>query len=415
MKRGLIKIIFLSMISLTGFINAQSVIGDILSGIDPTLITLSVFFVFLFAVLFFSTSKIFKTRDIYGRENRTIPAVISLAISFLAVYWINQSVSIGTVFTGLGISQDLLYTIAPIILLAALVFFLIKFKIWTLVIVGGILLLAGVLGLIYSTDLAIIIGIILIILGLFFAFRSSRRRKFGGGRGSGRIPSGGATTNVYNARHEQNVTNIRNEFTREHNILNEIRRDEASAKAEATQEKQKEQQFLVTEEESLSNQLKSLMREYNEIQAKDPSNPRLRALIDDMNNIRAEQRKLGNPNIPPSQLPNLQKEVLLLENKAQADEAAAAQIERGDIQTATERARQAGQQAMTERQQALNAYKNEYDSYKREYNEIMQEYNRLVSYDRTNPRIQKLAQDAQMITNEVSRIKAEMDNIERGG
>ncbi len=163
MKKGwLLLSAFASLISFISFTSAQSVISDIFAGIDATTITLAILFVVFFAVLYFSTSKIFK-------GNKTISAVISLALALLLVYWINQSANIGGLFAGIGISGDSLYTIGSIFIIAFTIFLFIKIKSLALFVLGGILIAVAISGLIYDTTTVAVIGIVLVILGIIFA------------------------------------------------------------------------------------------------------------------------------------------------------------------------------------------------------------------------------------------------------
>lgn len=168
MKRGLILGIVSSFLVLTGFVSA-AFFSDTLSFIDPTLITLAILFVVIFAILYFSTSKIFKGQT-------KIAAVISIALALLAVYWINNSANLGQLFAGFGISNDNLYTIGSILFLALVIFLAVKLKFGVLLIIGGIMILAGVTNLVASTDLSIIIGIILVVIGVVLWIKKKRKR-----------------------------------------------------------------------------------------------------------------------------------------------------------------------------------------------------------------------------------------------
>lgn len=164
MKKGwLFFSILASLIPLTSFVSAQSSLVDsITAGITPQAVTLAVLFVVFFLVLNFSTSKIFK-------GNKTTSTIISLALSLLIIYWINQSASVGNLFSGIGISGDNLYTLGAIFIVAFSIFLFVKIKSLALFVLGGILILIGVLNLVYATSTVILIGIILVVLGIFFA------------------------------------------------------------------------------------------------------------------------------------------------------------------------------------------------------------------------------------------------------
>lgn len=169
-KKGLFFSGFVSLISLIGFASAQSfLIDSITSGISPQTVTLAVLFVVFFLVLNFSTSKIFK-------GNKSVSTIISLALSLLIIYWINQSVSVGNLFSGIGISGDNLYTLGAIFIIAFSIFLFVKIKSLALFVIGGILILVGVAGWVYATSTVILIGVSLVVVGIFFAIVKKKHR-----------------------------------------------------------------------------------------------------------------------------------------------------------------------------------------------------------------------------------------------
>ena len=481
MKRGLVLGILSSFLALTSFVSA-AFFSDTLSFIDPTLITLAILFVVIFAVLYFATSKVFKGQT-------KIAAVISIALALLAVYWINLSLSLGQLFSGFGISNDNLYTFGSILFLALVIFLAIKLKFGVLLIIGGIMILAGVTNLVYSTDIVIIIGIVLVVIGIVLWIKKKRgpipagvnpnpsithihhypnpsdananleriradearaRREIQeeGSRERARLSQDVASLNdsVRKAMKEyeqirsrdpsdsrldkilQDINLMRSELdklknsnmspqqevteeTTVRNLENKTAQDERAAESEKRQKVGQERAIISSDIKTLTKELGRLYDEYNQIRKRDPRDPKISNLWQDINIVSAEIRKLRNPKINPTQLNQIQTEVSQIENKAQSDEGQAAQIERRDIQTATER----NQQYAQEKERIFNEYKREYDRYMREYKEIQQEYNQLSRREPNNPRVQRLVQDAQMITNEVNRIKGEMSKIERGG
>lgn len=307
MKRGLVFEIVLSFLALTGFASA-SYFSDTLSFIDPTLITLAILFVVIFAVLYFSTSKIFKGQT-------KIAAVISIALALLAVYWINNSANLGQLFAGFGISDENLYTIGSLLFLALTIFLAVKLKFGVLLIIGGILILAGVTNLVASTDLAIIIGIVLVVIGAVLWIKKK-------GKGPKEISPGNNPSSVYNTHNvhnyynkvEQEKKDVRNkDKTRGEEIdflkgkaradaniamANERAKQEQQQKLigqERNEQRQIEQQergLISTDINSLMNSYKALEQTYNEIYHQDPSNPRLRDLMTDMIRIRDEMIRI---------------------------------------------------------------------------------------------------------------------------
>jgi hypothetical protein len=168
MKKGwLLFGAFASLISFISFASAQSVISDIFAGIDAATITLAILFVIFFTVIFFSTSKIFK-------GNKAVPVVLSLAISLLIIYWINQSANVGGLLTGIGLSGDNLYTVGTVFIIAFTIFLFVKIRAKALLVLGGGLIAIGLSGLVYAGSTLVIIGIILALIGIFFVFKKKR-------------------------------------------------------------------------------------------------------------------------------------------------------------------------------------------------------------------------------------------------
>ncbi len=159
MKRGLFSGVFIFLF-LINFVNAQS-FSETFSFLDPTMITLAVVFVVFFGALYFSVSKIF-------RGQTQIAAVIAIALSFLLVYWLNNLTDIGSLFSGWGISNEILYTAGPILFLAVLVLLIIKIRFGAFMFLGGLMILIGAMGLVYSTDVLMIIGAVFVAIGLLW-------------------------------------------------------------------------------------------------------------------------------------------------------------------------------------------------------------------------------------------------------
>lgn len=176
-KKGLIiPVLFLFFIN---FVSAQFYGGftDFLYNIDPNAMTLGVLFIVLFAILFFSLSRIFK--DKYGYPNKTIATIVALALSVLCVYWVNRTgFDIPGLFYSIGISEEILYIIAPLVVLAGLIFIFTRFKTKrfgkTLLILGGLLLVLSFTDLVYEKGFLVIVSIAMIVVGLVLVLRRPR-------------------------------------------------------------------------------------------------------------------------------------------------------------------------------------------------------------------------------------------------
>lgn len=155
------RLLILSSLFLLKFASAASSLSEALSNIDSSLIILSSVFVISFLLINFSLSKIFK-------EQKSTATIISVILSFLIIYGINSSGwDIESFFFDLGFSEDFLLTVAPLIILAGIIYLFIKVpkKQNVFYILGALLIAVGFF--IFRTAAEIVVaGVVLIIFGL---------------------------------------------------------------------------------------------------------------------------------------------------------------------------------------------------------------------------------------------------------
>jgi len=166
----------LTLLISINLISAAS-LSELLNQIDQSTVLFFVVFIVSFSLLFFALNKVF-------RGNTTTSGIISVALSFMIVYGINQSgLSMENFFFDLGISgsiMDIIYTIAPLLIIAGIIFAIIKLKKDSLLIIGGLLIIASFF--IYEKTIAIVIGAILIIIRLFLGKNNGENHKLPGHR-----------------------------------------------------------------------------------------------------------------------------------------------------------------------------------------------------------------------------------------
>lgn len=318
-KKGLIfSGIIMSLFSI-GFISAQTFsLSDFLSTIDPSTVLLSVLFILFFAIIYFATSKMFK-------GNKGVPAVISICVSLLIVYGINSATNVQNIFSGFGISNDTLYTIATILAVAFIIFLLIKLKLWALFILGLVFLGLAGSGLIYSTELATYIGLGLLAIWLIaFLFKKKvvvGRREVPDLKVQG--PSFNINLNLKKKeRQEQNLKKIerkdigylrdeRNEEVRAKGMAvaaEDYAKQEAAIKAQEQRKMAEENQKVQQEQQSEQNLRKQitstaglgsliqaynqLQISYNDVQKLNPTDPKLRDIFEEMVRVRDEIKRL---------------------------------------------------------------------------------------------------------------------------
>jgi hypothetical protein len=174
MKKELLSV-FILLVSV-GFVSSQG-LSDILNSIDETTLILFAVFIVSFTLLFFALNRVFR------KENTTTSGIISVVISFLIVYGLSKSgFSIQNSLYGFGISQEVLGIVIPLIIVAGIIFLIVKLKVNSLLAIGGLLILT-LLSPFYAKTLFTVVGVILVIIWLFL-----KLRKGGGGTGSGKAP-----------------------------------------------------------------------------------------------------------------------------------------------------------------------------------------------------------------------------------
>ncbi len=167
MQKRVLSLLLLMIISLNFISAATFSLKEILSTIDEGSLIVIFVFIVSFALIFFSSSKLFKT-------NNTIAAIISLATSFFITYWVSKSdLNLGNLFSNIGISEETLYIIIPIFAIAFAIFLIITLKTKSFLIFGGLLMIASFF--IEEQALVMIIGAGLLVVGFLSL---SKNKKF---------------------------------------------------------------------------------------------------------------------------------------------------------------------------------------------------------------------------------------------
>ncbi|HUW43683.1 MAG TPA: hypothetical protein VMV95_01835 [Bacillota bacterium] len=190
MKRGVLG--FPLLVFLAQFVSAQFLGGygsfsitSFFSSIDSeTIILGSLFFIF-FIILFAALIRTRFLKNNYGEPNRVFAGFLAGLISLLIIYGIYRSgFNLGDLFYGFGISEDVLYFIALIIFIILAAFLIKKIKFRGFLIVFGLLLslLAIFTNFFYEKGFALVIGIVLLLIGLWLLRRWKRK-----GRGKNKL------------------------------------------------------------------------------------------------------------------------------------------------------------------------------------------------------------------------------------
>jgi LPXTG-motif cell wall-anchored protein len=151
-------------------------LNDFLYTIDPNTMLLGLLFIIFYIFINFSLSKIFK-------NDKSSSTIVSLCVSLLAVYGINRTnFDLNGLLSRIGLNSDLIYTVVPWIILGLAILASFgkdangkrKFRFYRFfMILGAFLILLSFFA--YEQGVLMIIGIALILLGLFLFWRSKKK------------------------------------------------------------------------------------------------------------------------------------------------------------------------------------------------------------------------------------------------
>jgi hypothetical protein len=141
---------------------------ELLGGLDPDLIIYGLLFVIFFVVIQLALSKTLK--------DKSSSSIVALRISLLAIYGISKTSFDLTGFSyGLGINDNIIYGIIPIIILAGLIYLFWKIRLRFILTAAGLILIAASF-FVYEKTALLIAGGILLVFGIILLIKESRRR-----------------------------------------------------------------------------------------------------------------------------------------------------------------------------------------------------------------------------------------------
>lgn len=150
-------------------------LSDMLSSIDSSTMLLGSVFIICFALIYFALGRFFKKAD--GTPNTTIAAVIGLVISLFIIYGINQSdMDVQNILFDIGVSESLTQTVAPFILIFGAIFLIWRLGVdYFFLIFGALFMIVGFFtDWVYERGMVAIIGIFLLLIGLWLHRRRAR-------------------------------------------------------------------------------------------------------------------------------------------------------------------------------------------------------------------------------------------------
>jgi hypothetical protein len=141
--------------------------GNLLNGLDANTIVLGLLFVIFFVFIQFVLQKSLK--------DKSTSSIIALCVSLLSVYGLSRTnLDISGMFYNIGINDNIIYSVIPIIILVGLIYLLWKVKLRFIMTALGIILIVGSF-FVYEKTTVLIAGIVSLVIGLFLMYKESRR------------------------------------------------------------------------------------------------------------------------------------------------------------------------------------------------------------------------------------------------
>lgn len=284
-KRQLNRLIFFSVVLMfISLVSAQFSLTEFFNNISAGVMILTI----LFLIIFIFLNWILTKRVSLFEGSPVSAGIVSVLISLLAVYGMGRtSFDFEGFFYNIGFSPGLLWTILPLVFLGLLIVVLVKFKHWTFLSLGALLVVLSFTELIYEKGIVLVAGIILLVIGIIWLIRRRRKGKrswlkFSGPDWVGRKEAG--------ARRAQEEQGIRNKLADEKE-RRDARKQRRKERKEARKQKRDDRRRSKSRELAPQENLQDLIRQYNEIQRQNPRDPRLKELAQRIKELRKQKKR----------------------------------------------------------------------------------------------------------------------------
>jgi len=143
--------------------------------INPATVVMGALFLIFFAVLVYIFSKVF--RDKYGNVSTITVGIISFCISVLIVYFGRDTIY--NIIDGLKLSNTILYVLSGVAVLILLYLFRRRLRFCMILMLAGagLILVGALTDFFYQKWFVIILGIGLLLLGIWLCSRRGRRER----------------------------------------------------------------------------------------------------------------------------------------------------------------------------------------------------------------------------------------------
>jgi hypothetical protein len=170
MKKDMLGVfILMSALVLSISFTSAAGITDILNSIDESTLMFFSIFIISFSFLFFALNKFFKDKPAFA-------GVIASVLAFLIVYWISRSeFNVSDFFYSLGLSGESVTLLITIIIVAGIIFTIVKLHADSLLVLGGLFIVASFF--VYEKEVLIIIGAVLVIIRIAISLFTSKEKK----------------------------------------------------------------------------------------------------------------------------------------------------------------------------------------------------------------------------------------------
>jgi len=313
-KRGLLLSFILGLFSIN-LISAQFYGGgyslsDILYLINPSTVFLGIIFVISFTLINIGLSRVF-------RDNKAVPAVLSLALSFGIIYGMNRmNFNYDSIFYSFFffVPPNILETLIPIISLILLLIIIWKFKGNSLIVLGLFLLVLSFF--VYESALIMGLGIGLIVTWVVLKFLFSKKKdpvdniSSGSGESRGSILGKKAWSGTKSAGRK--AADVGREWTKRDKAMRDKMAAEAERrkaqgkqaeqkaqqqtqqKSQAKQANQQDQAKQIAQQQKVQQKqigmdFRALKAQIIETQRKNPRDPRLEGWIKTLKKLRKQK------------------------------------------------------------------------------------------------------------------------------
>lgn len=186
------------------------VLNDFLYNINPNTMVLGLLFIIFFVFIQFALSRTMKDKSSSG--------IIAFCISLLAVYGLNRtSLDLSGMFSNIGITEEILYSVIPFIILAGVIFMIWKLKLSrTLMLVGIALIVASFF--VYEQTWVLILGIVLFVIGFLLWLRERKKK----GQNTGNQPANSDVERQHREVKLRTASELRQKYAAHSNEIKKI-------------------------------------------------------------------------------------------------------------------------------------------------------------------------------------------------